>query len=234
MSALQPLQDRPGTVNELLHAVAAGTAVGDVVGDQVKHLRTRLHAEVDRLSDETGAAFTARVGGVGSALLTDPQPKPRVLDRDVFGHWLATNVDPDGDLGLVTSRQRVEVVDHDRAAAAILDSGGGDPTQAAVYRQSDRYHELRACLEVATEWLPSESALDVLLEKRWAAVRSDGDGGWLLVAVDGDGLPGDAVEGVTVSCGEPQLQVRLEKQAREAAKAQVRQALGLSELDGGA
>lgn len=224
MNALEPLTTKPETLADWLLAVARGTVVLDVVKEQVDRLRDGLARQVDVMSETTGTAFTARVGGVGQALMTDPQPKATVIDPWAFARWLATDVDPDGTSGLWASRERVEVHDHARVAKALaaLDDGiEGDIAKALA--DGD--------IEVVTEFLPSESALDTIIARRRVAFH-ESDDGWTLIAVDEDGQPGETVPGVRVSRARPTLQVRLDSKARKQAQFEVRDALGLPEIGG--
>lgn len=213
MEPLQPLRVEPETVGDWLLAVARGTVVLDVVKDQVDRLRDGLADEVDAMSAATGTAFTARVGGLGSAVLTDPQPKVTVSDAQAFGEWLAAC---DGEaLGLVASRRRVEVVDHEAVADWLVSGYGTVP-------------EIEQYLKVVNEWLPSEEAVDVLLAKDWAKIHGDH-----VRTFDADeGALGDPIPGLTVRTAKRVLQVKLDKKARETAAAEVREALELPAIGG--
>lgn len=225
LEPLQPLQERPGNVADWLLAVARGTAVLDVVKDQVDRLRDGLAVQVDAMSEASGTAFTARVGGVGSAVLTDPQPKVSVADSQAFGVWLAEQ-DVDG---LVESRPRVEVVDHAEAAAIIRHAGtpGNDLREDGVLEALFALAE--HCLKVVDEWFPAEDAVDTILSKGWGVIHGD----HVRTFDPETGEMGDPIPGLSVRTAKPTLQVRLDKDGREQARAQVREALGLPELDGG-
>lgn len=209
--------------------VAAAVALGDVILDVVKYRKQTL---VDDLRDlaERGAealgsdGLTSRIDGVGQVILTAPQPKVTVSDTQAFGQWLA---DHEGEaLGLVASRERVEV-DQVEAVGCIkylrreyLDA---DPQDERVEVDADTlWTLLQDGVRLVTEWLPSETAVDVLLDKRWAVVRDDG-----VYQLEDGGVVGDRVPGLSVKTARQSCYVKADKKAKARVAGEVRQALGL-------
>jgi hypothetical protein len=198
-----------------MRAVAQGTVLVDVIKGLLAEARTALEDSVRQVSEQTGTAFTARKGGV-SALVTDPQPKPRVSDPEAFASWVVAK---GGAVEVVT---RVEVVDHAAAAEALGYYDEKAPTDAveAAYLFQSLLSALGNSLAVRTEYvLPSDP---FAAYSSWLAVTPAG-----VVDVD----TGELVPGTAVTVANPTLQVRLDKRARAEAARQVRETLGLPELE---
>jgi hypothetical protein len=201
------------TLDERMRAVAQGTVLVDVIKALLGEARTALEDSVRQVSEQTGTAFTARKSGV-TALVTDPQPKPRVTDPQAFGEWCWHNA-PAAYLK-VERRERVEVVDHAGAAAAI-DALVGDTDAVDATTVLD----LIGALAIRTEYVLPSDPFTPLIDKGRVVVTPDG-----VVDVE----TGEEVPGTTVTVARATLQVRLDKAAKAAAKRQVRDALGLPEL----
>lgn len=213
MSAFLELYGQGDTLADRMRAVARGTVVVDVVKGLLDEARESLKEAADQEQDRTGTAFTARLDGV-TALVTDPQPKPRVVDSTAFAGWFA-DAYPD-DVQMV---ERVEVVDQ---AAAV------DLTWLLLGNSGNR-RDLRELaeksLQVTAEVLLPEKALDLAVDRARLHVTAD-------ACIDV--VTGEHVPGLTVSQAKPVLQVRLDKSARAAATRQVRDVLGIPAELGGA
>lgn len=199
------------TLAERTRAVARGTVLVDVVKGLQDQAREALRQAVEAESERTGTAFTARLDGV-TALLTDPQPKPRVADHGAFAGWFADAYPDD-----VQKVDRVEVLSP-RGAVKVLSViespifAEDTPTLAAAAV------DLAACLSVTTEVLLPEKALDLAYDRGRLHVTDDH-----VIDV----TTGEPVPGLAVSRAKPVLQVKLDKQARVAAGRQVREAMGI-------
>lgn len=213
MTMLMDLFGTGETLADRMRAVARGTVVVDVVKGLLDEARQSLREAADVEQARTGTAFTARTAGV-TALVTDPQPKPRVSDTEAFASWFAAAY-PDE----VQTVPRVEVVDHATAALRWTELEGAGP-------DDDLYlsvRELLGALKVTTETVLPEKALDLAYDR-----------GRLHVTPDAciDVTTGEHVPGLTVSQAKPVLQVKLDKKHRQLATCEVRQVLGLpAEVD---
>lgn len=199
------------TLADRVRAVARGTVVLDVVKALQDEARTSLREAVDQESARTGTAFTARLDGV-TALVTDPQPRPRVTDEAAFAAWFGEAYGED-----VQRVQRVEVIDQARAVHALVYIGQGDPDECVA--------ELEASLKLVDETVLPAKALDLAVDR--ARIHVTGD-----ACIDV--MTGEHVPGTTVTTGQPVLQVKLDRAARARATAEVRAVLGLSGELGGA
>lgn len=124
--------------------------------------------------------------------MSDPQAKPTVVDADAFAEAYAS-VFPDE----VETRHRVDVLDHEAAAAA-----------------SD-YAELRAALRIREEIVLPEKAVDRLV----AQCAYDNDRGCYV-----HHETGLAVDGLTLRPpGDPRLTIRFDKTALETLSAALRE-----------
>lgn len=194
---------QPSNVAHALERAVHLKAAQDVLTDLDSSNRGWLTSEVKRIEDETGMAPSLKRKGLGSATLTDPEPKAVVVDREAFVGWLQDNRP-----GLVATVDRVEVIDHDAAADLYIRC-----TDKTGNRQ-DLNELARRALKVTSEAVIAEDTLDILHDELTVHV-SDGVG----VLVDDDGVP---VPGVEVKAkASPTLQVRPDKKAREAIAADV-------------
>jgi hypothetical protein len=211
------LFDTGDSLDGRMRAVAQGTVLVDVIKGLLGEARTALEDSVRQVSEATGTAFTARKGGV-SALVTDPKPKPRVSDPEAFGRWVVAK---GGAVEVVT---RVEVVDHAAAAEALGYYDEKAPTDAveAAYLFQSLLSALGNSLAVRTEYVLPSDPFAPLVDKGRVVVTPDG-----VVDVD----TGELVPGTAVTVANPTLQVRLDKRARAEAARQVRETLGLPELE---
>lgn len=198
------------TLADRTRAVARGTVLVDVVKGLQDQAREALKQAVEQESERTGTAFTARLDGV-TALLTDPQPKPKLIDRDAFAGWFAEAYPDD-----VEEVERVEVIDGHRAVRLTADIEVGAPDGQEDWENAAR--ALASCVKVYTEVLLPEKAIDLAYDRGRLHVTDDH-----VIDVD----TGEPVAGLAASRGKPVMQVKLDKQARMVAGRQVREAMGI-------
>jgi hypothetical protein len=207
------------TLADRMRAVARGTVVVDVVKGLLDDARQSLREAADAEQERTGTAFTARLDGV-TALVTDPQPKPRVVDQGAFAAWFAEAYPDD-----VQTVERVEVIDHAQAAGALAALDDDGPERDVYVTPADAVEALIEAIKVVTETVLPEKALDLAHDRGRLHVTDD--------AVI-DVATGEHVPGLTVTKATPTLQVRLDKHARAEATRQVRDVLGIPAELGGA
>lgn len=213
MSAFIELYGQGDTLADRMRAVARGTVVVDVVKGLLDEARESLKEAADAEQERTGTAFTARLDGV-TALVTDPQPKPRVVDSAAFAGWFAVAYPDD-----VQTVERVEVLDEATAVRFLKLWHAPGAVDADV---PDR---ICNSLRVVVETVLPEKALDLAVDRARIHVTAD-------ACIDV--TTGEHVPGLTVSQAKPVLQVRLDKSARAAATRQVRDVLGIPDELGGA
>lgn len=219
MSTDLELLANPGTT---LADVARAVALGDVLEKVVKARRAELRdgplADLAAQAAEvTGSdGFTSRINGVGQVIQTAPTPTVKVQDSQRFGEWLALRYVNE----LVEIRTRVEVTDHDTAAACIEALNDGDLDGVGLIDEADR---LAGCLKVVAEWFPSEAAVDTLLDDGRIVVHEG------RVHTLDAGAVGDPVPGLTVTQARQSTYVKVDKDARERVTGEVRKALGLGD-----
>ncbi|MCA1782016.1 MAG: hypothetical protein LC679_07535 [Intrasporangiaceae bacterium] len=212
MSHLELFNGDGATLAQRLKAAAQADALSAIVGDAKAHVRTALEDAVRDMSAQTGTAFTARQDG-WTALITDPQPKGRVTDRQAFGDWARLGTDLPIELA-----ERVEVNDHVKAAEllGLLDDRAGNRKEL-----DDLAAEAFA---VVTDYLLPEDPITPLVESGRCKLTHDA-----LIDLD----TGEAVPGVTVTVGKSTLQVRGTKAAKAAERREVADLLSIpAELAG--
>lgn len=220
MNDLEALADPGTTLADVARAVALGDVLEKVVKQRREELRDGPLADLAAQAAEvTGSdGFTSRIGGVGQVIQNAPTPTVKVADPQTFGRWLADNGGED--MGLVVLHREVEVVDHARAVKLLDQWEQGD---VRIWTAG----QVMELLDVVHEWLPSETAVDTLLDRRWIVVH-DGR----VHKLDPDqGEIGAPVPGLTVTQARQSTYVKVDKQARAKVTGQVRQALGLERGD---
>lgn len=209
MTTFLELYGSGDTLADRMRAVARGTVVVDVAKGLLDDARESLREAADEETARTGTAFTARLDGV-TALVTDPQPKPRVTDDEFVGWFRQAG-------GVWEERTRVEVLDADwlRGALAAIeaDPRGEDGAVDTTAREA-----LVGALKIDTEYVLPADPFTPLADVGRIAITPDG-------VIDTE--TGEHVPGTTVSIGRPTLQVRLDKHARADATRQVRAVLGI-------
>ena len=210
MSAFEPLRFTPTNLAEAAKAVALADVMMKVVDSRRRQLRDGPLADKAReAATLTGSdGLTSRIDGVGQVILTAPQPKPKVSDRDAFAGWL------DG-----VGRDDLYAV---RWTTVIVDAVAADALVEAAHSGGYTEPELRGLIERALvardEVLVDDDVFDVLTAA--GAVKV----GQYIVF---DTATGERVPGTSVSTAAQQVSVRVAKQARAAVTVQVREALGL-------
>lgn len=186
------LRREPDTVAEAVDVHARLTALSDWVAARKKAVAGWVEGRaLDRLAED-GAAPTWRVDG-GTALLTDPAPRPAVADQETFARWFVRDVcdaDPD------TSGRDVPFADGRvrRLATATVPSD----VLLDFLDEGVDHVTLTAAIVVVDDWLLSATLLDDLIVGK---VGADANGR-PRVAVDGlaavDTTTGELVPGVVV------------------------------------
>ena len=174
----------PERLDGLVDRYAHVRAVRDFADGELSRLKDRIGQQADILEDATGTTFRAPVTGIGQALRTDPQPKPKVTDHTTFASWFA-DTHPD----VAGERRRVRITDH-QALLELLDD---DP---------HAHGELGLYVEVETTVLLPDDPCTWLIDNGHAVLGTDG----LHSTTDGELIPGT---GVRQSAR--QLQVRIDK-----------------------
>lgn len=220
MSGLELFFGTGDKLDDRLRAVAQGETLVSLVKDYTAEARTAVEDSIREVQAATGTAFTARLDGV-TAVLTDPQPKPRVTDPVAFAAWATAHTKLEHQ-----TIERVEVVDHAAAIEAL--TGARDPVRSIQEHATDQWHTLRGALRVVSETVLPSDALDQLAASGVITVDEDGCR-WV------DKATGEVtdVPGVAVSTARQTLQVRIDKDAKAAAKRQLVEALGLPPIDDG-
>lgn len=197
----------PGeNLSDRLLMAAQARALVDIVKDVQREVDVALEDSVTAVSEATGTAFTARGDGPvagWSALITAPQPKPYISDRDAFVGWWV-------DEGLPhESREYVEVIDQERAVEMLTCDS---PLLDAVASK------LIGCLAVRTEvLLPDDAA-----EQATVTAHPTDDGGY----VNPD--TGEVIPGLSWRRAKPTLQVRGDGQAKARVRREVADRLGIT------
>lgn len=209
-----------GSIAAKITRAGQARALKDFAAEIDRIARADLEAEAHHDSAQAGGGgWTRKVDGV-QAVLTDPQPKPHVTDSAAFEQWWV-------EAGLEHETvERVEVVDHAKAAAALTwrERNRDDPRPVDLTGLLDGLED--AC-KVVTDTVLPEKPLDRLLDTG-RAVASDAG----LI----DTQTGEAVPGVECTRQNAQLRVTPDKQAKARNRAIVASYFGLpAELpEGGA
>ncbi len=197
------------SLQERLAAAVQARALLSLVKDAQKRTDRALRESVDDVSRVTGTKFTARDAG-WSAVVTDPQPRPVVADREAFGRW-----------GNYETVSRVEVRDHAAATAFV------------------RWCENRNSLSLSLDGL-AETALGALRIVTDYVLPEDPftpliDAGRIKVTTDHvvDLETGEPVPGTTVQTARSELRVTGTKDAKAAARRQLADRLGIPAEIGG-
>lgn len=202
------------TLASHLHAAAQARTLEGLVRDAKRACDDRLRVAIGEVNEQTGTAFTARVDG-WTAVLTDPQPKPAVVNEGEFLEWAE-----DGGVDLeVAITEHVVVTDHRAAAEALRLAASSDVDNFGWPRR------LAEVLRVEEVVSVPEDAVESLVASGRVALTST-------AAIDT--ATGEVVPGVAVKQAAPTLQVRGTKEAKQAQRAELVRILGLpAELVGG-
>lgn len=244
-TALNPI-DRmrtpPDDVPDAIQRVAQIKALQSWLNDLETPIRGWLRSKADEVEALTGSAFRTEAKGVGTAHLSDPQPKPRVSDPEAFARWYVTDVldaDPDGDpdkphrsFETVVVRTTVATVDSDELVAFM--HAHAQRFTASTDDQSNQYVDrLASWVTVDVVWSISETLLDDLLAGK---IDKLNEGNRLKLAGDKviDAETGEPVPGVRVApAGKRVLTVTPDKAIKAALAAELRAAIGPPALTDG-
>lgn len=214
MSELVLFSDTAASLADRLTAAAQARTLVALVKDAQKRVDRQLKDEVERLSAETGTAFTARGEGelVGwSALITAPAPKPYVADGPSFAAWWAAQ-------GFKhEERARVEVVDHEAAAKALdrIDVAGDGADDLDEWEMAEAGLALAEAMRWQVETvLPSDAAEEAVKD------ATPVETGY----VTGDG---ELIPGLAWRTAKPELRVIGGKDAKATARRRVCEVLGI-------
>lgn len=212
MSAdLVPFLTTGDTPADKVAVLARVAGLKDVIAEREQIVRDGLEDSVRALSEAAGGQFTLRCDA-GTAVLQGGNPKPTVRDREALASWLADE-EPD----LVAFVDRVEVVDHEAAAAAL---GRSDLWQSDADDDAEEFVDvacrLASALKLVREALFPEDVLDQLLGNGYEIA------GEVLVHVES----GQPLPGVSVGTTREQLRVTPNKGVRSAAADELRAKLG--------
>jgi hypothetical protein len=192
---------RPTTVAEALALHARLTTLGDWIEERKRAVRDWTYDLAAKRKDEDGAAPTWRLD-LGSIVLTDPQPTPKITDREALGRWYVETVmdaDPDADpstWGPEVTRRTVARASSD----ALLDFLNG---LAEADGHADQVAATASALSTAIitddEWILPETLLDDLI----ATGVAKPVGGVVVYFRTGEPIPG-----VAVTTSTPTIQMR--------------------------
>lgn len=198
---------RDDDLSVLLRKAAQVRVFSDMVKDARTDIDGALADAVDRVSVQTGTAFTARNQG-WSAVLTDPQPQPFVSDEDAFYDWWVS--EPELADRTVT-RTTVRVLNHERAAMFLRH-----------VLAHDNVHDWSELFAICEETVLPDSPLEVLQNEYGYVVK---DGRFV------SRLYGDVVPGVSVRQAARQLRVSGKTEAKTRLRADLHAALGLKGIE---
>lgn len=227
---------RPTTIADAVVLHARLGALGDWVKARQAAVRGFVEDRALARMEEDGAAPTWRVDG-GTALLTDPAPRPSIVDVEAFGRWYAREVaehDPDRAGDVVTFgpviRRTVASATSDALLDFLANIEDHGPDRAAA--------TLADLVDVEDRWELSETLLDDLLtgktgtvdpgRPRVALVNGDVQGWSAVDTATGEVVPGIRVAGP----GRRTVQIRPSTATKKAAAADLRALVGPPELEG--
>lgn len=192
-------------IADLIRRAGQARAVVAFAKDLEAHVKAELEtaARAD-VKEAGGGGFSRTVDGV-RATVSDPQPKPHIVDEDEFATWLLEHTDLD-----VQVVERVEVIDQVRAIEGVALVEAGDLMAGAV--------KLRDSLKIVTEYRLPEKVLDTLIDSGRCIAKDAG-----LI----DPTTGEMVPGVECSRAASTLSVTPSKQAKARDRAVVASFFGL-------
>jgi hypothetical protein len=195
------------TLSDLLTKAAQARVFSDMVKDAKGQVDEALADAVRRVSDETGTAFTARADG-WTAVLTDPQPKPEVTDRETFDAWFMQDSlrAEHGSL-----RPHVEVLDHNAASLIVNAWFMGEPVNAE-----------QGVFRISTRTVLPEDVFGLLCEQFGFVVGRD---------KVFNPATGEVVPGVTVTVARQQLRVTGKTEAKTRMRAELHAAMGMKGIE---
>lgn len=224
---------RPATIADAVVLHARLGALGDWVKARQAAVRGFVEDRALARMEEDGAAPTWRVDG-GTALLTDPAPRPSIVDVEAFGRWYAREVaehDPDRAGDVVTFgpviRRTVASATSDALLDFLANIEDHGPDRAAA--------TLADLVDVEDRWELSETLLDDLLDGRVGATLPDRP----RLVVDPSALAlidtatGEVVPGTSVAPpGRRTVQIRPSTATKKAAASELIALVGPPALDG--
>jgi hypothetical protein len=242
---LVAFRHRPANVAEAMELAVRIDAVKAWLSDLRESVtKGYLTGQAEAIEQATGAAFRAPVTGLGLVYRTDPQPRPRISNQELFGRWYVQSLldddpDRDGEQLFVQFDERVgrrltataNPVDlirfvNEVAAAPRTTTGAEAVADLAVW--------LADQVRVDVEWLVGEATLTDLLAGKLHPVDS---GARLYITPRGnavaDRATGEQVPGVLVDpAGNKTLTVKPDPDAKLRIRAELDRLLGPAELQG--
>ena len=233
------LHREPTSIAEALDLDARLGALSGWVNDRKRAVSGWVHDKAEARREEDGAAPTWRMDQ-GTVLLTDPDPKPRLVDHEAFGRWYVTVLldrDPDEEAPEGEYLLRFD----DRVARRVVATCPSDVLLAFLDARADddsgyvAGRLLADRIEVDEEWLADPEILDALVAGK-AHPRDDGKPRVILNAtaltlVDRD--TGEAVPGTQVSPpNKRSVQMRPSADTKTEVRAELDRLLGPAELAG--
>lgn len=243
------LRHRPHSIADALDVHLRLTVLSAWVNERKGHVADWLKAKGEARIAEDGAAPTWRLTD-GTVLLTDPQPKPAVDDRERFGAWYTYNVvgvqtpvDPQPDAPDVIDAYcqvyaEISIISGGLAAdplatfAAEVKAAEGDDARVARAARM-----LVDATRTRVEWVVSETLLDDLLAGTVAATDDAGPRCVIHTPDEGDAyvvdtVTGERVPGVVVRpAGQRTVQVRPNAKARTRVRGELDNLLGAPALE---
>ena len=190
----------------LLQKAAQARVFMSMVKDAKDDIDGALTDAVERVSAQTGTAFTARHEG-WSAVLTDPQPQPFVSDDDAFFDWWH---EQDELVDLARVVKQVHVLDHDLATDLLL-RAKYEPVQ-----------DFSAAFQVYSRTFLPDNALHLLQSDYGYVVKNDRLAHY---------VTGEVVQGVSVRKAARQLRVTGKTEAKTRLRADLHAAMGMKGIE---
>lgn len=176
-----------------------------------------------------GAAPTWRLD-VGTVVVTDPKPTPRIVDPEAFGRWLIMRDDLPPPAQVVTYDDPTYDAPH--IAVRLVAEASSDALLAFMHAHhydadpDDYPDRLAEAITMREEWFVDDAALTDLLDAGDVALAPDG-GGWALVDVD----TGEVVPGVDVADPRPRtVQMRPTTDSKRRVRDELEALLGSPQL----
>lgn len=173
-SLLPALRDtEPDDVGEAIRRIAQIGAISGWLKDAEEPIREWLLSKAAEVEALTGGAFNVPVAGVGRALLTKPQPQPRISDREAFARWYVETLledDPDRDHSETiirfddyVGRRRTATCDP-MALLKFADEFHAEDTIDYRDQVFDAAVKLAGEIDETVEWLAGDAILQALLD----------------------------------------------------------------------
>lgn len=233
---LPALLDEPGSIAEALDTHLHLTALEGWAGDLKKYVAGWINTQAEERKAVDGAAPTWRLPD-GQVLLTDPQPKPTISDRDRFARWYVVTVlgrdaeerpEPPGDVLWFDDHVAVRLVatvDSPHLVRFLADEAfAGEDTE----QRAGAAARLAAQARVEEQWLAGDAVLEGLID---GTIHGRASGGRVVVDTDRllpyDRDTGEIVPGVEVRPGgAPVVQVRPSTKAKQRVRGELDDLIG--------